>query len=91
MLHIIRQVYLSADFEACLAQINDDDQLVLIEDAVYAWVSKDPRLLALHSEQRLHILQADVEARAIEVPNDVQIDYRELVKLTVNYAPAVTW
>lgn len=91
MLHIIRQTYPNEVFNACLAQLGSNDYLVLIEDAVLAWAHQDPQIQALHQQCRVFVLQADVEARAIKTPTDMQIDYMGLVKLTESHHPCVTW
>jgi tRNA 2-thiouridine synthesizing protein B len=91
VLHIIRQAYPSDAFERCLEQLDTKDHVVLIEDAVYALTRHDPRLQALQEQQRLHIVQADIEARGMSIASDMQIDYSGLVKLTVVYSPIVTW
>ncbi|MDO6687418.1 MULTISPECIES: sulfurtransferase complex subunit TusB [unclassified Agarivorans] len=91
MLHILRHPYASEVFERCLSELDGSGHLVLIEDAVYAWLRSDPRLLQLEQQSRLSVLSADVSARGIEVCDKVLVDYQAMVQLSVTHHPALTW
>ncbi|WP_220720175.1 sulfurtransferase complex subunit TusB [Agarivorans litoreus] len=91
MLHIMRHPYASEPYERCLDQLESGGHLVLIEDAVYAWLRDDTRLKVLAQSARVSVLSADVSARGIEVCDSVLIDYQDLVTLTEQYTPSLTW
>jgi sulfur relay protein TusB/DsrH len=91
MLHIMRHPYASDSYERCISQLESDGHLVLIEDAVYAWLRDDRRLQQLVQSGRISVLRADVNARGLEVCDSVLIDYQGLVKLTEQYTPSLTW
>ncbi|GAD04299.1 hypothetical protein AALB_4379 [Agarivorans albus MKT 106] len=87
----MRHPYASDPYERCLAQLENGGHLVLIEDAVYSWLRDDTRLTVLAQSARVSVLSADVRARGIEVCDSVLIDYQDLVMLTEQHTPSMTW
>ncbi|WP_432454738.1 MULTISPECIES: sulfurtransferase complex subunit TusB [unclassified Agarivorans] len=91
MLHIMRHSYASSEFQACIQQMDVDSHLVLIEDAVYALVKADAKLVALSAQGRLSVLLDDMQARGLKISSFNAIDYQQFVQLTVSHTPCLTW
>lgn len=83
--------YPDPQFTRCCQLLADDDLLLLIENGVYLWRYQDETLLQLAKEQRLFILADDIRARAIEVPEKLQISLGQWVRLTEKHPQSVTW
>ena len=90
MLHIIKSV---AALKEAIALYAEDDEVLLIEDAVYV---VNPKHSLFHLLQGLstYALQSDIEARGIQrytSPSVSIINYQGFVELTVKQANSLTW
>lgn len=90
MLHIVKS--LSALNE--LAPLyKEGDQLLLVEDAVYASNVQHPMFSILKTFETL-VLSADVQARGIQnrvSPSCTQVDFSGFVELTATHSNSLTW
>ena len=76
--------------ERCLEAMAADDSLLLIEDGVYwALPAFASRLAALQG--RLHLLEADVKARGLELPAEQCINDDQFVALCISHEKVVSW
>jgi len=88
MLHIINKLQALTN---CLPYILPGDAIVLIEDSVYAAVSKielNPK------EYSIFALKNDLVIRGItdKILSDIKvITYEEFVELTLRFYPSQTW
>lgn len=90
MLHIIKSVSALSDAVRLCQQ---HDELLLIEEAVYAAVAQHS---AFHQLQGLSVsaLESDLKARGIHQrisPSIMVVDYAGFVELTVKQAKSLTW
>lgn len=90
MLHIVKSVQALED---ALRVLNEQDKLLLVEQAVYA---ANPQHQAFHRIKGLDasVLQADLNARGIAnrvSPSLQQVDFEGFVELTVEQANSITW
>ena len=80
--------------QQCLMLLNEQDSLLLIEDAVIATQSKIPqfeKLKQLSEQGRLLVLSADLEARGIESSIGKKCTYSDFVDLVVKHKSQMTW
>ncbi|ANN25311.1 TPA: sulfurtransferase complex subunit TusB [Vibrio vulnificus] len=90
MLHLIKS---SHALEEALLLCTASDAIVLLEEAVYAATSVHP-LQSLLPKQGVYVLHGDVLARGLESrlsTNVAIVDYHQLVDLTVEHSPCLTW
>ena len=96
ILHILNQSpYNNQSLEQCLQLCSAGDSLIFIEDAVYAcnYLSAD-RLAQLSAQgNKLYLLKADVEARAInpQCPQFEIVDDSGFVDLTISHNCSQSW
>ena len=90
MLHMIKNVQRVED---CLARAAAEDVVVLYEAAVFAGCREDLTGKLDDHPARVCFLKEDCLARGIaeETEPDIQIDYAQLVQLTVDHAPQYCW
>lgn len=90
MLHIIKSVSaLSEAVRVC----GENDELLLIEDAVYA-VNPQHHAYPLLKGHDCSVLVADLAARAMTNRVSAQltvVDYRGFVEMTVKHPQSLTW
>tara|TARA_B100000900_G_scaffold405166_1_gene414410 strand:- start:1136 stop:1390 length:255 start_codon:yes stop_codon:yes gene_type:complete len=69
---------------SCLPRRHSEDPIVLFGDGIYALLENDIECL---------LLLEDAIARGISINSNTAraIDYAELVKLTLNHTPIVSW
>ena len=97
MLHIVnRSPYQSRSIEQCLNQLQPNDALLLIEDAVYAALKNSRWQSSLAaSSAKLYVLKSDLMARGLtDKPLSEtikQVDYSGFVELTENHTPIHSW
>lgn len=90
MLHLIKSSHV---LEEALLLCMASDAIVLLEEAVYAATSVHP-LRSLLPKQGVYVLHGDVLARGLESrlsTNITMVDYHQLVDLTVEHSPSLTW
>ena len=78
----------------CLKQLSADDKLLLIGDAVLAVsaiIDCQDKLIKLHEEKRLYILQVDLIARGLEADYGKIIDYSDFVDLCIECNSQLAW
>jgi len=78
----------------CLNQLSGNDKLLLIEDAVLAVsgsVDCLDKLIKLHEEKRLYVLQVDLNARGLQAQYGEIIDYSEFVNLCIVCNSQLAW
>jgi len=78
----------------CLRLLNENDSLLLIEDAVVA--SQAPhdlyeQLKLLSDQGRLMVLDADLDARGIENAIGKKCSYFDFVTLAINHQSQLAW
>ena len=97
MLHIVnRSPYQSRSIEQCLNQLQPNDALLLIEDAVYAALKNSRWQSSLTaSNAKLYVLESDLMARGLSdkplSETIKQVDYSGFVELTENHTPIHSW
>lgn len=82
--------------DQCLSRINDDDGLLLIEDAVVAAVNGTVLEKKLReSGQAMYVLQPDLEARGFAdsmlVDGFKAVDYKGFVQLVTQHKRVHSW
>ncbi|MBE0484836.1 sulfurtransferase complex subunit TusB [Marinobacter sp.] len=87
-LHILNKAPGHSRFITCLANLTNQDTLVLTENAVLAASDADTKL-----PEGTVALGADIEARGLSdaMPVEKQIDHQQLVRLTEQYARIISW
>ena len=95
ILHTVKSSpFSSFALKDCLKLLNDDDQLLLMGDAVCAvsaLVDCQADLLQLHEEKRLFILKEDLQARALTAEYGRVVDYLDFVNLTIKCKSQLAW
>jgi tRNA 2-thiouridine synthesizing protein B len=95
ILHTINSSPLShLALQNCLNHIGTNDYVLLIGDAVIAAcanVEQRDRLLSLHDNQCLFVLQADLQARGLSAEIGQLIDYAGFVNLAVECKSQLAW
>ncbi|PKM04715.1 MAG: sulfurtransferase complex subunit TusB [Gammaproteobacteria bacterium HGW-Gammaproteobacteria-6] len=99
MLHILRHSPASDPrFASCLRVLGGNQNLLLIEDAVYALLPQSQalnNLKILPSSVSLYVLQADLLARGMaldDLPRRIRpIDYEQMVELCGQCHKVVSW
>lgn len=90
MLHIVKTVQA---IEEAIRVHTQGDQLILIEEAVYA-VNPLHNAYPMIQGANIAALQADIDARGISnriSPSVQVVDYAGFVKLTAEQANSITW
>lgn len=90
MLHIVKTVQA---IEEAVQVYSNSDQLILIEEAVYA-ANPQHNTYPLIQGLNIAVLQADVEARGVAnrvSPSAVIVDYSGFVNLTAQQPKSITW
>jgi tRNA 2-thiouridine synthesizing protein B len=80
--------------QQCLALLNKQDSLLLLEDAVIAAQAKHAffeELKQLSLQGRLMVLAADLEARGLESSMGKQCTYADFVDLVVKHKSQMAW
>ncbi|MEI6896005.1 MAG: sulfurtransferase complex subunit TusB [Psychromonas sp.] len=80
--------------QQCLNLLNEDDHLLLIEDAVIASQAKHPlfnELSELALQGRLLVLAPDLVARGIKNSIGEQCSYKDFVDLVVQHKSQIAW
>lgn len=80
--------------QQCLALLNNEDTLLLIEDAVIASQAKHTlfdELEMLSKAGRLMVLASDLEARGVNNLIAKACSYKEFVELVVNHQSQIAW
>lgn len=95
-LHLLsRSPFVDGSLNSCLRLLAAGDGLLLTGDAVYALQANTAPWVALHQlpdTVPLFALLEDVEARAMAVPERVQVvDYRAFVALTLTFSKVNSW
>ena len=90
MLHIIKTV---SALEDAVAMFSEQDDILLIEDAVYA---ANPQHQAFHHVKSAAVfaLESDIQARGMGnriSPSVVVVSYSGFVELTVKQDKSLTW
>jgi tRNA 2-thiouridine synthesizing protein B len=78
----------------CLNLMAEKDTLLLIEDAVVAAQAEHQfyaQLEQLSEEGRLMVLQADLDARALENRIGKRCSYADFVSLAINHKSQLAW
>jgi len=78
----------------CLKQLESNDKLLLLGDAVLAAsasVEQQSLLLQLDKEQRLFILDVDLTARGLHAIYGEVIDYPRFVQLSIACKSQLAW
>ncbi|GAK84830.1 tRNA 5-methylaminomethyl-2-thiouridine synthase TusB [Vibrio ponticus] len=90
MLHIVKS--LSA-LNELMPLYKAGDQVILVEDAVYASNAQHPMFSILKTLEAC-VLIADVQARGIQnrvSPSCTQVDFSQFVELTAKHSNSLTW
>ena len=76
-----------------LKRIQSADGIVLTEDAVYALIDKTLCLKLSELTDHIYVLQADILARGLanQCHSFSNIDYSELVNLTLKFDNVISW
>ncbi|MFJ7311783.1 sulfurtransferase complex subunit TusB [Pseudomonas sp. NPDC098747] len=93
-LHVLSHSPFGDDrLSSCLRLIGSADALLLSGDAVYALQPDTAPFLALQSRQvKLFVLDEDVQARAVHVPDWAEaIDYPAFVELSIHHDKVNSW
>ena len=94
-LHLLSRSPVSgSSFLDCLHSCSPEDEILLIQDAVYACASETHRALLKSRAIQCYALIADCDARGVVLPEDGAIhpvDYQDFVELTVKHPRSVTW
>jgi len=78
-------VFSSTGWQACQDLIKPDDGIVLLGDGAYLAGQID-------QYEHIHVLQEDLEVRGLtEKSRVIGISYAQLVELTIQYNPIVSW
>lgn len=79
--------------EQCIERLNDNDGLLLIEDAVYAVSYSNDIGTKLESLHKLFVLKEDLVARGLanKLDNCVEVDYAQFVELTLSFDSVISW
>lgn len=90
MLHIVKHYY---SLSEAFASAADGDDLLLVEDAVYAALHKHKANSALLvSPIPVYCLKGDVDARGLTLePNSNLVDFFGFVTLTEKHSSSITW
>lgn len=95
ILHTVNSSPMSSfALQDCLAQLADNDLLLLISDAVIAvsaTTEQQTTLLQLHDNKRLFVLQADLEARGLTMNIGQIVDYQGFVDLSIKCKSQLAW
>jgi tRNA 2-thiouridine synthesizing protein B len=95
-LHIInKSPYQDRSLQDCLRVCKTGDELLLIEDAVYAALAENPYAEQLNdSGLNLYALSVDIKARGLEsmdIGTVKQVNDNEFVALTVKHSAIQSW
>ncbi|MEZ9700857.1 sulfurtransferase complex subunit TusB [Vibrio sp. 10N.261.46.E12] len=91
MLHIVKSV---DKLKLALTYSQPQDQLLLVEDAVYVCLPNHEFFTQISAVEQVSVLKADLDSRGLQVlvSNTIeQVDYDGFVKLTVLNDKSVTW
>jgi len=80
--------------EHCLNLLSEQDSLLLMEDAVIASAAPHScfeQLRLLAEQKRLYVLQADLDARAIENRIGTKCSYLDFVNLVIAHKSQLAW
>ncbi|WP_194439709.1 sulfurtransferase complex subunit TusB [Vibrio fluminensis] len=90
MLHIVKSL---TALNELVSLYQAGDQLLLVEDAVYASNAQHPMFPILKSLETF-VLSADAQARGIQnrvSPSCTQVDFTQFVELTAKHSKSLTW
>lgn len=94
MLHTLRQSPFQFDIHQMLPYLSPQDDLLLIEDGVYAALP-GPVLASLGTMPiQIYALRQDIEARGLsaQISREITcVDYTEFVKLAVRHTQHFAW
>ncbi|GAA0344931.1 sulfurtransferase complex subunit TusB [Bowmanella denitrificans] len=95
ILHLLRSSpFTTLDIGQSLALMDQDDGLLLMQDAVYAIQGQGQSWFEqLQQRQGIYILKEDMQARGLShCPGFIeQVDYSKFVTLTLTFDQVVTW
>lgn len=77
-------VFSRKGYESCVARRHPKDPIILFGDGAYALLENDIKCLVLGED-------AIARGIAVDAHHATSIDYAEVVKLTLNHAPVVSW
>ncbi|MCA0937705.1 sulfurtransferase complex subunit TusB [Vibrio alginolyticus] len=90
MLHIIKTV---SALEDALALCSEQDDILLIEDAVYA-ANPQHQAFSKVKHSNVYVLESDIQARGMVnriSPSVTVVNYQGFVELTANQDKSLTW
>jgi tRNA 2-thiouridine synthesizing protein B len=95
-LHVLsHSPFADSRLNSCLRVLGASDALLLCGDAVYALRPGTAPFQALQdrgNECRIHVLEEDLLARGIAIPDWVErVDYPGFVELSIHYDRVNTW
>ena len=94
-LHLLsRSPNSGSSFEDCLQACGSEDEILLLEDGVYACTSETHLELLKSKGIRCYALTSDCVARGLVSPPDdkiLAVDYKGFVELAVKHPRSVTW
>ena len=95
ILHTIKtSPFQTLAIEHCLNLLSAQDSLLLMEDAVIATTAAHSyfeQLSLLAEQNRLYVLQADLDARAIENKIGTKCSYLDFVNLIIAHKSQLAW
>lgn len=95
ILHTVKtSPFSNNSLQQCLAQLAEQDLLLLVGDAVIAATVSLPyleQLSNLTEQQRLFILSEDLQARALTANLGQVVGYKEFVELTIECNSQLSW
>ena len=84
-----------SSLQSCLRVIQNNDAIILIEDAVIAAKKDGHTETLIKNTMNIFVLEPDLKARGIKPDQLIQgiepVDYNGFVKLTVKYNGVQTW
>jgi len=96
MLHLIMASPVKLDMDYIETFIGQTDDILLLQDAVYAGVANSHYFSKLIAKKQsgLYVLKEDAQARGITAllgPKFQLISYQQFVELTVKHSKQITW
>lgn len=90
MLHIVKHYRSLSD---AIATALEGDDLLLVEDAVYAALNEHKANIELAATSKpVYCLIADVDARGLTLdPSNLMVDFSGFVALTEKHSSSITW
>ncbi|WP_087017555.1 sulfurtransferase complex subunit TusB [Thaumasiovibrio subtropicus] len=96
MLHIVTSSpFSSQSLQTCLRYSSHEDEIILMQDAVFAALAETPYANALAQRSgQVYVYAPDIQARGVEkklVSGFPQIDNNAFVALTVQHTQQINW